>query len=1337
MSQQQPSLELDEEELDPQLLKGFGDLRETIKPEATWRRRFDAIDPEVKEFVPTVGDAVSQLGLAWRLYWDVRKNKDMGCTPWIDPFFRASKPHANHGVPCGGLGCGSIGRGWKGNFNRWGLRPGLATETDVTANQFSTRIRLLSSKQTVAAVLTPDDDDDIIEASGAGCGGCRRQRRDLYHPAPQRWVRWTQVGPLAPSGPDGLNASTATETEVDETPLLKEKRLKENSPQSSTVAGSYRPKSPLAQQAARSPVRVVRKNQKKGGDGSPSSPVRPSSAGCCGGPPPVDSPYENQLQKTTYMARFPRSWTEYQDVFGTGIHLICEQLSPFLPNDYVDSCLPCAVFEWTCRNLGTEKAEVSLMFSWQNGFEWDSASGGGHVQRAFTGKHTGVGALLHHSLPSKKGNAERAAGRAEDRNSGRVASSAPDSSSSSSSKSSSKVHPNKIDDNQIPPYDPLTFAVALGRDEAVSPSFVLNFRCDGDGEEVWRSFHEHGVLSGDPSRLSIEDSIRKANKGEVLGAAVCGKVTLDPGETKKLRFTLSWDMPVARFALGHPWKKRYLKFFHPILWRSHQTDSANPLGCPQQPNIATPAPPQSPEPREGMEGMPPLAEVSEGGGSPSPMGSPMCGFESASPTEVASQPGGLSPVARPVAGAISFFMEGREKWQRFRGAGRRKTLRRKPSLVDHELIPSIECNPVQARSMPPAREGSSKEAIPMPPMSGKAGPSLPDTLSTVEVAARLCEYAFVKFEDWRESVVSWQDAVLSRKDLPNWYKSTLFNELYFLVEGGSLWTEGAPWWKVAKLNMEPWWMGLGDAEKRKRIARLHRKKKSLTGGDKSTASRDAAAAREARSGGLPGAVIPSHGPQEGGVHPATHGLARERSPDESYIGEGGDEMDAGLMDRLPKWGECEILAWEWHAEQSHSTAEVRRDIEREETERRIKAGVPATVFRAVPENRSISGSPPRPGGVSGDVDDEIQRRQSQERADEREMEEMSEHRVFARSSLTRVHIDECRRAKYSPASLGHFLYLEGLEYLMYNTYDVHFYASWALVCLFPRLDNEIHKDMAEAILSEDSEMRPCLFRLTHKAKRKDIGCVPHDLGGPGECPLVRANVYNLHHTGDWKDLPSKFILQVWRNYFVTGDEDFLATCWPAMKVVMIRVMRFVDKKHGLIVHGGWPDHTYDAWSCAGVSAYSGGLWCAALRAYIEASCVLNKEEHMVPNHDACVALLEKAEKNWVKMLWDEKKGYFLYDSMNNASVHADQLAGIWWLKASGLESANVPAEKIHRALQTMYGANVKNFKGGRWGAMNGMKKDLRSVDTQCMQSREVWTGVAYGLAATMLQQRGE
>ena len=39
------------------------------------------------------------------------------------------------GVPLGGIGCGSIGRGWKGEFNRWQLTPGMYNYTYVEANQ--------------------------------------------------------------------------------------------------------------------------------------------------------------------------------------------------------------------------------------------------------------------------------------------------------------------------------------------------------------------------------------------------------------------------------------------------------------------------------------------------------------------------------------------------------------------------------------------------------------------------------------------------------------------------------------------------------------------------------------------------------------------------------------------------------------------------------------------------------------------------------------------------------------------------------------------------------------------------------------------------------------------------------------------------------------------------------------------------------------------------------------------------------------------------------------------------------------------------------------------------
>ena len=39
------------------------------------------------------------------------------------------------GVPLGGIGCGTIGRGWKGEFNRWQLTPGMYNYSYVEADQ--------------------------------------------------------------------------------------------------------------------------------------------------------------------------------------------------------------------------------------------------------------------------------------------------------------------------------------------------------------------------------------------------------------------------------------------------------------------------------------------------------------------------------------------------------------------------------------------------------------------------------------------------------------------------------------------------------------------------------------------------------------------------------------------------------------------------------------------------------------------------------------------------------------------------------------------------------------------------------------------------------------------------------------------------------------------------------------------------------------------------------------------------------------------------------------------------------------------------------------------------
>lgn len=73
-----------------------------------------------------------------------------------------------------------------------------------------------------------------------------------------------------------------------------------------------------------------------------------------------------------------------------------------------------------------------------------------------------------------------------------------------------------------------------------------------------------------------------------------------------------------------------------------------------------------------------------------------------------------------------------------------------------------------------------------------------------------------------------------------------------------------------------------------------------------------------------------------------------------------------------------------------------------------------------------------------------------------------------------------------------------------------------------------------------------------------------------------------------------------------------------------------------------------------------------------------------------------------------------------------------YAKACGL-SPIVDEEKERSALEKIYHFNVLKVKGGSRGAVNGMSPDGR-LDQSAMQAREIWAGVTYSLAATMIQE---
>ena len=312
--------------------------------------------------------------------------------------------------------------------------------------------------------------------------------------------------------------------------------------------------------------------------------------------------------------------------------------------------------------------------------------------------------------------------------------------------------------------------------------------------------------------------------------------------------------------------------------------------------------------------------------------------------------------------------------------------------------------------------------------------------------------------------------------------------------------------------------------------------------------------------------------------------------------------------------------------------------------------------------------------------------------------------------------------------IGHFGYLESYEYRMYNTYDVHFYASFALAMLWPELELSLQRDFIHSLNVEHPEI--CVMLLSgHKAPRKVRGVVPHDLGSPVAAPWEQINAYVMQDVSRWKDLNPKFVLQIYRDYALTRQRDFLDEAWPAVREAVAYMQRFDRDGDGLIENDNFPDQTYDTWPVSGPSAYTGGLWLACL----QAAAALAEE---VGESDLATAYREqflKARQAYEARLWNGE--YYNYDASHGPyhdSIMADQLAGHWYARACGLEGI-VPSDHARSAWRKVFAYNVQKFRQGECGALNGMRPD-GSYDTSNLQALETWIGVTFALAAGMLQE---
>ena len=316
---------------------------------------------------------------------------------------------------------------------------------------------------------------------------------------------------------------------------------------------------------------------------------------------------------------------------------------------------------------------------------------------------------------------------------------------------------------------------------------------------------------------------------------------------------------------------------------------------------------------------------------------------------------------------------------------------------------------------------------------------------------------------------------------------------------------------------------------------------------------------------------------------------------------------------------------------------------------------------------------------------------------------------------------------------GRWGYLEAQEYTMYNTYDVHYYASWALIDLFPGLQLSLQLDFLNWSEKEDKEIVTELYG-GNRHLRKVAHSVPHDLGDPDEEPWIKVNSYTIHNVTEWKDLNLKMVIQTWRDIKWVGKEEgkyLLYKALPVCDKLMKAALEWDLDRDGLIENGGKPDQTFDSWVMTGPSAYCGGLWLSALACMAD-MCSMANMSH------GWLELLEVAQKAYDEKLWNGK--FYSFDTSQGGDqiIMADQLAGYWYRKLtedklSQQQQTLLEKCKIESSLKMIFEYNVEKFNDGKLGAVNGMLT-TGEVDTSAIQSEEIWTGVTYGVASLMLSQ---
>ena len=241
--------------------------------------------------------------------------------------------------------------------------------------------------------------------------------------------------------------------------------------------------------------------------------------------------------------------------------------------------------------------------------------------------------------------------------------------------------------------------------------------------------------------------------------------------------------------------------------------------------------------------------------------------------------------------------------------------------------------------------------------------------------------------------------------------------------------------------------------------------------------------------------------------------------------------------------------------------------------------------------------------------------------------------------------------------------------------------------------------------------------------RKRKYALPHDLGSPTEAPLEKINAYTWQNANRWKDLNSKYVLQIYRAYYYSGkkDHDFLAESWTGITQAISYLSALDVDGDGLPENENFPDQTFDNWLMQGASAYCGILRLASLQAGVQIAEILGEKEQAKEWR----LLLKRAKDALNRKLWNDR--YFRFDE-HSEDIMTAQLSGQWFLEQMHLPGV-LTNRQIDIALRHIYRSNLQLSRGGG-GLVNGRTSSGQPVSMP--QGNDAWVGVNYAFACHLL-----